>query len=59
MAETQPPTACAGEELAVIMRDMDATYATWQAAGYGYDTPEDQAKEAVYERLRAWSEARA
>lgn len=45
-------------ELDAIMRDLDATGAAWEAAGYGYGTPEDQAREAVFARLRAWNAAR-
>lgn len=49
----------AGEELDAIMRDLDATTGAWAAAGYGYGTPEDEAREAVFLRLKAWSEAYA
>lgn len=51
--------ATAGEQLDAIMRDLDATGAAWEAAGYGYGTPEDEAREAVFERLRKWNEERA
>lgn len=37
------------------MRDLDATTAAWAAAGHGYDTPEYEAREAVFARLRAWN----
>lgn len=46
------------EEFDAITRDLDATTAAWVAAGYGYDTPEDQAREAVFVRLREWNKAR-
>ncbi len=49
----------AGEELDEIMRDLDRTGAAWVAAGYGYDTPEHEAREAVFRRLRAWNERHA
>lgn len=49
------PEPNAGQELDAIMRDMDAAYAAWAAAGYGYETPEDEAREAVYARLREWN----
>ena len=45
-------------ELDAIMADLDATGAAWEAAGYGYDTPECEAREAVFARLHAWNEAR-
>lgn len=48
----------AGEELDEIMRDLDATGEAWVAAGYGYDTPEFEAREAVFARLKAWNAAR-
>lgn len=56
MMTTTLPTA--GERLDAIMRDLDATTAAWVAAGYGYDTPEHEAREAVFARLKAWNEAR-
>jgi hypothetical protein len=46
------------DELDAIMADLDATGAAWEAAGYGYDTPEWEAREAVFARLRAWNAAR-
>jgi hypothetical protein len=46
-----------GAQLAAIMRDLEATGAAWAAAGYGYGTPEDEAREAVFARLQAWNEA--
>jgi hypothetical protein len=45
-------------ELDAIMADLDATGAAWEAAGYGHGTPEDEAREAVFARLRAWNTAR-
>lgn len=45
----------AGEQLDAIMRDLDATSAAWVAAGYGYDTPEWEAREAVFARLKEWN----
>lgn len=48
-----PPTA--GEQLDGIMRDLDATTKAWAAAGYGFDTPEAEAREAVFTRLRLWN----
>ena len=51
------PTA--GEQLDAIMRDLDATTDAWVAAGYGYDTPEWEAREAVYARLHAWNQRNA
>ena len=51
------PTA--GEQLDAIMRDLDATSTAWVAAGYGYDTPEWEAREAVFARLNAWNQRNA
>lgn len=48
----------AGEQLDAIMRDLDATTKAWAAAGYGYDTPEDEAREAVFARLKVWNKQR-
>lgn len=42
-----------GEQLDEIMRDMDAAYAAKRAAKAGFDSPESDAIEAVYVRLRA------
>lgn len=44
-----------GEELDAIMRDLDRTTKAWAAAGYGYGTPEDDEREAVFARLKAWN----
>jgi hypothetical protein len=50
----RPTTA--GEKLAEIMRDMDAASDAWVAAGYGEDTPEYEAREATFARLKEWNE---
>jgi hypothetical protein len=44
-----------GEELDAIMGDLDRTTSEWAKAGYGYDTPEWEAREAVFARLKAWN----
>lgn len=49
-------TMTAGEQLDGIMRDLDDTGDAWVAAGYGYDTPEWEAREAVFARLREWND---
>jgi len=49
----------AGQELDAIMADLDRTTAAWAAAGHGYGTPEAEAREAVFARLKAWNTARA
>ena len=54
---TEKPNA--GQELDEIMRDMDAATAAWADAGYGYGTPEDEAREAVFARLREWNQKNA
>jgi hypothetical protein len=51
--DDKPPNA--GQQLDAIMRDLDATTAAWATAGYGYGTPEDEAREAVFARLKAWN----
>jgi hypothetical protein len=56
---TTPTNRNRGEELDAIARDLDATGKAWAAAGYGYDTPEYEAREAVFARLREWNEAAA
>jgi hypothetical protein len=48
----------AGAELDVIMGDLDATTAAWAAAGYPFDGPRADAREAVFARLHAWNVAR-
>ena len=49
----------AGQQLDAIMRDLDATGAAWEAAGYPFDGPEAEAREAVFARLRAWNDEHA
>ena len=48
----------AAAELDSIMRDLDVTGAAWEAAGYPFDGPEAEAREAVFTRLKAWNDAR-
>ncbi len=48
-----------GEELAQIMRDLDKTGAAWVASGYGYETPEHEAREDVFRWLRDWNDRHA
>jgi hypothetical protein len=43
-----------GEQLDQIMRDLDATGATWAATGYRYTGPEFDAREQVFACLREW-----
>lgn len=43
------------DQLDEIMQDMDAAYAAVRAAKAGFDSPEYEAVEAVYVRLRAWN----
>ena len=52
-------TLTAGQQLDAIMRDLDRTTAAWVAAGYGYDTPEAEAREAVFARLKEWNRRHA
>lgn len=52
-------TTNAGQQLDAIMRDLDATTAAWVAAGYGLGTAEDEAREAVFARLNAWTAQQA
>jgi hypothetical protein len=49
----------AGEQLDAIMRDLDATGAAWEAVGYARPSPEDDAREAVFARLREWNDRNA
>lgn len=49
----------AGEELDGIMRDLDSTGAAWVAAGYRFEGPEFEAREAVFARLKTWNAARS
>lgn len=53
----QPQSA--GQQLDAIMRDMDQATNAWVDAGYGYDTPEHAAREAVFVRLREWNRQHA
>ena len=55
---TTTTTTGSAAELDAIMADLDATGAAWEAAGYGYDTPECEAREAVFARLNEWNRAR-
>jgi hypothetical protein len=57
MTETDGLTA--GQQLDAIMRDLDRTGEAWVAAGYPYDGPAWEAREAVYGRLREWNRANA
>lgn len=59
-APRQPerPAVNAGQELDAIMVDLDATTSAWVAAGYPWDGPVVDAREAVFARLRAWNMAR-
>jgi hypothetical protein len=43
-------------QLAAISRDLDTTGAAWEAAGYPYDGPVWEAREAVFARLRQWND---
>lgn len=52
-------TTTAADQLGEIMRDLDSTTAAWVVAGYGLGTPEDEAREAVFARLREWNERQA
>lgn len=53
------PKPTAGQQLDAIMRDLDATTKAWTISGYGYDTPEAEAREAVFARLKAWNKEHA
>jgi hypothetical protein len=44
-----------GEQLDEISRDLDAAGDAWVAAGYPYEGPTWEAREAVFARLRAWN----
>jgi hypothetical protein len=46
-------------ELDAIARDLDVTGAAWEAAGYPFDGPEAEAREAVFARLKEWNNARS
>jgi hypothetical protein len=56
---TTQPTETAGQQLDGIMRDMTAATDAWAAAGYPFDGPVADAREAVFARLRRWNEDRA
>lgn len=45
----------AGEQLAEIMRDLDRAGDAWEAAGYPFDGPTADAREAVFARLADWN----
>jgi hypothetical protein len=51
-------TAGSAAELDAIMAELDATGASWKAAGYPFDGPEAEAREAAFARLEAWNIAR-
>lgn len=53
------PKPNAGQQLDEIMRDLDETTKAWAASGHGYDTPEAEAREAVFARLKKWNQERA
>lgn len=48
-------TPTLGEQLDQISKDLSAAYAAMRAAGASWDSPESEAVEAVYVRLRAWN----
>lgn len=48
----------AGEQLDGILRDLDRTTAEWVAAGYPFEGPVFDAREAVFARLKEWNRAR-
>jgi hypothetical protein len=52
---TLTPGATKAEELDAIMTDLDRTGEAWVAAGYPYEGPTFEAREAVYARLKAWN----
>jgi hypothetical protein len=49
-------TTTAAGQLAAISRDLDTTGEAWQAAGYPWDGPVWEAREAVFARLRQWND---
>lgn len=57
MTTTDAPNR--GQQLQAIMADLDRTGDAWVAAGYPFDGPEADAREAVFARLREWNEAQA
>jgi hypothetical protein len=44
-----------GQQIDKIMHDMDEASAAWVAAGYPFEGPEFEAREAVFARLRQWN----
>jgi hypothetical protein len=52
-------TPTAGEQLDQIMSDLDRTGEAWVAAGYPYEGPTWDAREAVFARLQEWNRAYA
>lgn len=48
-------TPSLGAQLDLITTDLDTTGAAWVAAGYPYDGPVWEAREAVFARLREWN----
>lgn len=48
-----------GQQLDAIMQAMDEATAVWVTAGYPFDGPEADAREAVFARLRQWNEAQS
>ena len=59
MVGVMTPKPNAGQQLDAIMDDLDTTTKAWAASGHGYDTPEAEAREAVFARLKAWNQERA
>jgi hypothetical protein len=57
MTTTTAPTRTqtAGEQLDAIMCDLDRTSAAWVAAGYPFDGPVADAREAAFARLAEWN----
>lgn len=45
----------AGEQLGAIGRDLDRTGEAWVAAGYPFEGPIFEAREAVFARLKEWN----
>lgn len=56
---TTTTTTTAGEQLDAIMRDLDRTGEAWEAAGYPFDGPTADAREAVFDRLAEWNRQHA
>jgi hypothetical protein len=55
MTTTTEQGQTAGEQLDAIMRDLDRTSGAWVAAGYPFDGPTADAREAVFARLKQWN----